>query len=199
MNRILSAGGAVLMLAAAACAPATPTVDPAQIQASAMAAASTMIAMTQEAIPTATWTPEPSPTPLPSPTFPPLPTAPPAPLPSPTAAGGDDCNHIFDLSADTGRRSPVKINNNTKGPANLSLSMNQKNAFGQCGWLGFNIPRGQSITVQMPQTGKGPCWYGYAWINGPDPSTAEGGAFCWNNTDKWTLDIGADVIKLTPP
>lgn len=199
MRRILYAVSGLLVIATAACAPAVPTIDPAQVQASAMAAASTMIAMTQAAIPTATEvppTPIPSPTPLPSPTLAPLPT-----VASPTAASttGDDCNHLFDLAATGNARTPVKINNLTKGPANISLGMFQKNAFGQCGYLSFSIPKGQSITASMPQTGKGPCWWGYAWINGPDPSTSEGGPFCWNSTDKYELDIGPDVIKITPP
>jgi hypothetical protein len=200
MNRVLMISAVLLVLAGASCTPAAPTVDPAQIQASAMAAASTMIAMTQAAIPTATEvppTPVPSPTPLPSPTFAILPTIP--AIASPTSTTGDDCNHLFDLAATGNLRSPVKINNNTKGPATLSLGMFQKNDFGQCGYLSFSIPKGQSIFASMPQTGKGPCWWGYAWINGSKPSTSEGGPFCWNNTDKWTLDIGPDSIKLTPP
>jgi hypothetical protein len=203
MRQILLATSALLLLLGAACAPASPTPDAAAIQASAVAAASTMIAQTQEAMPTPTEVPptlEPSPTPLPSPTLAPLPTLGfDAPTVAPTSSSGDDCNHIFDLAATGNARSPVKINNNTKGSANLSLGMFQKNSFGQCGYLGFTIPKGNSITVQMPQTGQGPCWWGYAWINGSKPSTAEGGPFCWNNTDKWTLDIGADVIRLTPP
>jgi len=201
MKSILVSLTALVFLIGAACTPAEPTVDPEEVQASAVAAASTMIAMTQEAVPTATETPEPSPTPLPSPTFPPLPTLDPVTIASPTTASttGDDCDHLFDLAATGSARSPVKINNNTKGPVNLSLGLFQKNAFGQCGYLGFSVAKGQSITASMPQTGQGPCWWGYAWVNGPDPSTSEGGPFCWNNTDKWTLDIGPDSIKLTPP
>jgi hypothetical protein len=199
MNRVLLISAALLVFASTACAPAAPTVDPAQVQASAMAAAITMIAMTQAAIPAATETPIPSPTPLPSPTFPPLPTIAP-PTIEPTKSAGDDCNHLFDLAATGNARSPVKINNLTKGSVNLSLGMWQKNSFGQCGYLGFTIPRGQSITVQMPQTGQGPCWSAYAWVNGPNPSTSQSTIpLCWNNTDKWTLDIGTEVIRLTPP
>jgi hypothetical protein len=198
MRRVLYALIGVVVLVTAACAPAVPTIDPAQVQASAMAAASTMIAMTQAAIPTATEVP---PTPIPSPTVLPPTLAPLPTVPSPTASGttGDDCNHLFDLAATGNARTPVKINNLTKGPANISLGMFQKNAFGQCGYLSFSIPKGQSITASMPQTGPGPCWWGYAWINGPDPSTSEGGPFCWNSTDKYELDIGPDVIKITPP
>jgi hypothetical protein len=198
MGRTLFAVTGMLVLATAACAPAVPTIDSAQVQASAMAAASTMIAMTQAAIPTATEVP---PTPIPSPTLPPPTLAPLPTVPSPTATGaaGDDCNHLFDLSATGNARTPVKINNISKGPANLSLGMYEKNSFGQCGYLGFSIPKGQSIFASMPQTGKGPCWWGYAWVNGPEPSTSQGGPFCWNSTDKYELDIGPDVIKITPP
>jgi len=191
---------AALLIFGSACAPAAPTIDAAEVQASAMAAASTMIAMTEAAIPTATEVPPteiPSPTALPSPTVSSLPTIA-APTIAPTSSG-EDCDHLFVLAATGNARSPVKITNLTKGPVNLSLGMFQPNAFGQCGYLGFAIPKGQSITVHMPQTGKGPCWWGYAWVNGPSPSTSEGGPFCWNNTDKWELDIGPDVIKLTPP
>jgi hypothetical protein len=194
---------ALALVLAAACSPAAPTADPAQIQASAVAAASTMIAMTQAAIPTATEIPPtepPTPTPLPSPTPLELPTlAFTAPTVAPTAASGDDCNHLFDLGETGNARSPVKVNNNNKGTANLSLGMFQKNAFGQCGYLAFQIKGKDSAIISMPQTGTGPCWYGYAWVNGSNPSTAEGGPFCWNNPDKWTLDIYENTIKLTPP
>jgi hypothetical protein len=180
------------------CAPAVPTVDPAMVQGSAVAAASTMIAMTQAAIPTATDTPVPSPTPLPIPTLPPLPTIA-LPTIQPTKTGGDDCDHVFDMASTGGARTPVKINNLTKGSVNLSIGMYAKNVFGQCGYLGYSIPKGQSISIQMPSVDKGPCWYGYAWVNGSDPSTSQGGPFCWNGTDKWELDIGPEVIRASPP
>ena len=44
MRKLLIAMAELTLLAAAACAPAAPTADPAQIQASAVAAASTMVA-----------------------------------------------------------------------------------------------------------------------------------------------------------
>src|SRR5512140_986942 len=76
MKRVLFTS-MVLALLLSACAPATPTTDPAQIQASAVAAANTMVALTQAAVPTETPVPPtalPSPTPLPSPTLLALPT-----------------------------------------------------------------------------------------------------------------------------
>jgi hypothetical protein len=162
-----------------------------------------MVAMTMAAIPTPTEVPS---TPLPSPSPPasPTPLAPPtlafqAPTVAPTQSGVDDCNHLFDLGATGNARAKVLINNNNKGPVNLSLGMGVKNAFGQCGYLAWSIPAKSSITVDVPQTGKGPCWYGYAWVNGKDPSTPQGGPFCFDSPLKWVLDIGGDSIGLTPP
>ena len=202
---MLSTCAGALIFLSAACAPATPTADPAQIQASAVAAASTMIAMTQAAIPTPTEVP---PTPLPSPT----PLAPPTPLELPTLAfsvptaaptqsSGDDCNHLLDLNAVGNARAKLLINNNTKGPVTLTMGWSSKNAFGQCGYLSWsNIGRNSSITVSLPQTGTGPCYWAYAWVNDPKhQSTISQGGFCMNNPDKWTFDVGYDTIKLTPP
>ena len=204
MKRILSTCAGALLFLSAACAPAAPTADPAQIQASAVAAASTMIAMTQAAIPTATEvppTPPPSPTLLPPPTLE-IPTlAFSVPTAAPTQSTGDDCNHLLDLSAVSNRRAKLLINNNTKGPATLTMGWSKKDPFGQCGYMSWsNIGRNSSITVSIPQTGQGPCYWAYAWINDPKhQSTVSGGGYCMNNPDKWTLDIGYDNFKLTPP
>ena len=63
----------VLVLLLSACgAKAIPTIDPALVQASAVAAASTMVAMTQAGMPTETSTPPavaPTETPQPTPTI----------------------------------------------------------------------------------------------------------------------------------
>jgi len=195
----------LLVLLAAACSPAAPTADPAQIQASAVAAANTMVAMTQAAIPTATEVPPtevPSPTPLPSPTVAALPTlAFEAPTAAPTQSSADDCNHLLDLNSVGNARAKLLINNNTKGPVTLTMGWSTKNAFGQCGYLSWsNIGRNSSITAYVPQTGGGPCYWAYAWINDPkQQTTVSGGGYCMNNPDKWTLDIGYENFRLTPP
>jgi hypothetical protein len=205
MRRILPACAMLLVLLGSACSAATPTVDPAQIQASAVAAASTMVAMTQASIPTATEVPPtevPSPTPLPLPTIVELPTlAFEAPTAAPTQSSADDCNHLLDLNAVGNARAKLLINNNTKGPVTLTMGWSTKNAFGECGYLSWsNIPRNSSITVSVPQTGSGPCYWAYAWINdSKQQTTVSGGGYCMNNTDKWTFDIGYENFKLTPP
>ena len=203
MRRILPVCGMLLVLLGSACSAATPTADPAQIQASAVAAASTMVAMTQEAIPTATEVPPtevPSPTPLAPPTIAELPTlAFEAPTAAPTQSSADDCNHLLDMDAVGNARAKLLINNNTKGPVTLTIGWSTKNAFGQCGYLSWsNIGKNSSITVSVPQSG--PCYWAYAWINDPKhQSTISQGGFCMNNPDKWVFDIGYDNIKLTPP
>src|SRR5512135_2621711 len=161
----------MLAILLSACTSATPTIDPAQVQASAMAAAATMIAMTQAAIPTAT--PEP-PTPIPSPTEP-LPTLGPAPtfalLGTPTTApAAGNCNGLFDVGA-SGPKAPLLIKNDTRGPITFGVKMNTKNSFGQCGYIVWsNIPRAGSVTGQVPlvHTSAGDsCYWGYAIVNDP--------------------------------
>ena len=188
-----------------ACAPATPTIDPAQIQASAMAAASTMIAMTVAAMPTATPippTPLPSATPLPLPTLPPLATLPPAAQPT-KAPAASDCKGIFDVAA-SGAKAPILINNNTKGPITFGMVMTTKNTFGQCGYIvAAPIPRGQSGSMSVPlvHTSAGDsCYWGYAIVNDPQkPANPTGGPWCIDNQLKWTVNVSYDKIVLAPP
>jgi len=201
MNRVLMATAAMLVLVTAACAPAVPTVDPAQVQASAMAAASTMIAMTKAAMPTATEvppTPTASATPLPSPTLGIPPSA--APTIAPTSSG-DDCNHLLDVAEANPRKATLKINNLTKGSATLTIGWSTKNAFGQCGYLSYVLRPKESIMVNPPQTGPGPCYWSYAWVNDPNHPSQPGGAppLCMNSTDKYELDVDYDTMKITPP
>jgi hypothetical protein len=203
MKRILFASGAIALLFSSACAPAAPTFDAAQIQASAVAAASTMVAMTQAAIPTATEVP---PTPVPSPTS--LPTLGPLPTLSsdiptvaPTQNTADSCNHLLDLKAVTGKRAKLLIKNNTKGSVTLTMGYSKKDVFGQCGYMSFIIPATSSITESVPQTGNGPCYWVYAWVNDPKQARtlAPSSMYCMNNPDKWTMNITYTNITVTPP
>jgi hypothetical protein len=204
MKWIAFPAATLALIVNAACAPATPTVDPAQIQASAMAAANTMVAMTQAAMPTATEippTPVPSPTPLPSPTLADLPTVSFDALPTAAPTAGD-CRHLFDLASTGKARAKVLIQNATKGPITVSIGLSEKNAFGQCGYLSWGpISKLSNITVSVPQTGLGPCYWAYAFVNDPKHQTqvANPFPFCMNNPDKWVMTITYDTIRLTPP
>ena len=186
---------AMLGLALSACAPAAPTIDPAEIQASAIAAASTMIAMTQAAIPTATPTLPPSPTPLPSPTFQPLPTLDFSVSPTVIAASGTDdpCNGDPPMAAKpVGPKTTVKIQNDTKYQVTLSIWL-YKNKFGECGWKTLQLSSHGSETVTgLPQG----CYYGAAIVS--KPSKAYGDNMCMTNEGPWTMIVGDEVIRLSP-
>ena len=196
----------LLTIILSACAPATPTVDPAQIQASAVSAANTMVALTQAAIPTETPVPPtqpPSPTPQPSPTLLALPTL--SILASPTAApatgggtggtGGDPCNAPLS-SAPAGPKTTLRIVNGTKASITLSLYL-YKTVFAECGYRGYTMgPSDSLLLTDLPQG----CYFGGALINDPKkPSKSFGDQMCMNNDDKWTMTVGTDVIRLQGP
>ncbi len=170
---------AAIALFITACGPqGTPTMSPAEVEGTAVAAAWTMVAMTQLAIPTATPLP-PTETPVPTslPTFTPvaLPTqSTPLVLPTATqAAGGgpDDCSTKLLNFGEAGPQSNVRFENDTGGTVILSLNLST-NAFGQCGNVSYNLAKNEKLTVSLP---KGE-YFAWAWIkyaNG-DTSTASG-------------------------
>jgi hypothetical protein len=189
-----------------ACGPqATPTMSAADVQGTAIAAAFTMLAATQQAIPTATPLP---PTPVPSPTQ--LPTFTPVPLiptlaflPSPTtaAASGDPCAQVLDKGA-AGPTKRVRIENTTDGTAKLSLTLTSPNPFGQCGYLiGFNnvFKKGSKWDILELPTGN---WTAWAFIEGGSrPSTAVGSFYLGPSkaTELLRLVIRPDVIGIIGP
>lgn len=146
--------GVLFMLLTGACAPqSTPTVDPLDIQHTAEAAAFTMVAETEQAVPTATRVP---PTDLPSPTSPPtvtplpLPTsgtaallpagaptftrqAPQAPATSSSGGNQDVCNQP--LTSWQGPTANFAIANQTRPEGTIILSMYVVTDLNQCGYL----------------------------------------------------------------
>jgi len=166
-----------LVVLLTACAPqAAPTMSPADVQNTAVAAAWTMVAATQAAIPTNTPVPPtevPSPTPLPTFTPEPLviPTLPQLALATPTtAAAASDPNSCL-KPLNMGEAGPIKrvrIENETSGQVNLSLNLWKPNLFAQCGALAYVVKKGQKIIIEIPNGD----WYAYAWVLDP-PSTGE--------------------------
>lgn len=167
MNRTILLIGVVFILLGSACAPqGTPTANPIDIQHTAEAAALTMVAETQAALPTATSIP---PTDTPSPTLPststplPLPTsgtpgaiptgvptftqAAPQAQPTSSSGGGENnCNQP--LTSWQGRTANFSIANQTKPEGTIVLSMYVVTELGQCGYLiitgdSFSGPIGQ--------------------------------------------------------
>jgi len=186
----------------AACGPqATPTMNPADVQATAFSAASTMVAMTQAAIPTATPLPPtdtPAPTPLPTQTLPVLATVPISAQPTlvPTKSGTDNCVHVLDMG-EAGPTRPVMVQNQSGGALNLSLNLYKPNDFGQCGAISYaNVAKGSKFMIQIPSG----YWYAYAWITLKSGSSTSSGSFYIQlaNEDKQNLIIGKETIVLTP-
>lgn len=181
-----------MVISACGGTPAEPTMNPQDIQSTAVAAAFTIIAETQAAIPTNTPVPPtdtPVPTPLPTDTPVPSPTLETiviptftSPPPAPTNnTGGDPCNAPLPGSID-GAPTKIKITNQTKGKLVGSIYLN-KTAFGECGWRGFNLDKFDEVTyydlVQgcynvsvfvTDNDGKDTKAFGYGCITGPDIS-----------------------------
>ncbi len=162
-------GIAVLL---SACGPqGTPTPSPADVQNTAMAVAMTVVAATQQAIPTATLppptetasiTPPPTFTPLP------LPTLPAQSLPTATqAAATGDCLGPINMG-EAGPTVKVRIENQTGGTFTISLNLWTKNDFGQCGAMSFAIGKNEKKVVSLPKGS----WYAYAWITHKDGSSS---------------------------
>jgi hypothetical protein len=158
----------LLALLLSACgAPQAPAIDPSQVQATAIAAAGTMIALTQAAIPTDAPTPVPSPTTAPSPTTTLLlPTlVSPNQLPTSVATtaasqgGTDNCVHVLDMGS-AGPTHKTLIKNETNAVMNVSLTLYKPNAFGQCGSISYpNLGKNSSVMALLPSG----YWYAYAW------------------------------------
>lgn len=190
-----------------ACSPeVVPTMNAVDVQSTAVAAAFTLVAQTQAAIPTATPLP---PTELPTET--PLPTNTPAALPSlevtaTTAslgsgapAGGaatvDPCSTRV-LSAPKGRETIIRIANLTKAPVTVSLYLDETAGQGECGYRAYNLSKSSDVVISDLVQG---CYYLWAWSTDPKIAVNSSGSGCINNPDKWTFEISANSIKFVGP
>ncbi len=182
----------------AACGPkATPTIDAASVNATAMAMAYTMSAQTQAAVPTATATLPPTETPTlppPSPTFS-LPTLPAFQPTATTAASGGACSGLMNPKPG-GPQVYVVIDNRTKGPVTFSLYLNET-AFA-CGFVRgvSSIGSKSSIGVTIPEG----CYWPSAYVNDPKkPASLSGPQGCIHGNDKITIVIDYDGIRWVYP
>jgi hypothetical protein len=181
---------AIAALVLTACGPAPePTMSPAEVQGTAMAAAMTMVAQTQAAIPTATPLPPtelPSPTPFPTNTVPPLinltttvlgapagqatqaigfiPTNTPA-----QASGGanDPCNQP--LTSWGGQSAQMTLKNNTKPKGVVTASLFFRASFGECGYISAQFDSSTTLTVPVGTFSAG------AFVDGPKDFKIFGG------------------------
>ena len=155
--------GVILSVAANACAPqATVTANPLDIQHTAEAAAFTMIAQTEEAIPTAILAP---PTETPSPTS--VPTL--TPITSPTSdlsptqtqtavsqlsgSAQDECNKA--LTSWEGPSAKLNLANETKPKGVVTLSLYIVTELGECGYLSQQFESSGSLSGPVGQYSAG--------------------------------------------
>jgi len=205
--KIPSLIAAMAMLISACGAPAAPTMSAADVQSTAMAAAFTVIAQTQAAVPTATPLP---PTETASPTQPPTNTS--VSLPTletsavqatltPAAAAGGATPYYCDTRvlswSPKGRATTIRIANTTKAAVTVSLYLNETQDHNECGYRSYNLsPRNDVVIGDLVQG----CYNLFAWSNDPTvPVKAYTGGNCINNPDKWTFEISADKIKFLGP
>jgi hypothetical protein len=197
MKPIMIVATMLAFLISACGAKAVPTIDPAQVQASAMAAANTMVAMTQAAIPTETLAPPTAAatdTPQPTPTIPPLPTisqilasATPAP-----ASNSGDCAY---LSVSRGERlAKILVNNKTNQLIGVTFYL-KKNAFGDCGYWASQVNPNSSLMITNLPEG---CYYFGTWTLSGKPNFQNlGYPFCDTIPDKFTINATVDTNIFT--
>jgi len=178
---------------------AAPTAAPIDFQGTVAAAAFTVIAETQAAIPTATPIP-------PTATFTdtPLPTLTSIPLPSTGATftpasngnsgGSDPCINKTLPNTLQGKPIRIRLNNSTKAKLSVTVYLNQTGPQSVCGYRSYTIDPQQSIVLNDLVEG---CYTIWAW--NPDPDTyfiATNGTNCLDVSDSWVFDISTSSIKL---
>src|SRR5215216_6052819 len=176
-----------------------PTVNAADVQHTAEAAAFTMVAQTQEAIPTATLLPPteiPTNTPLPTDAVVALPTLDatiPTVVPTNTA-GGDPCATRVLSYSPKGEDTIIRIANLTKAPVTVSVYLNETAGAGECGYRSYTLTKYGAVVITDLVQG---CYNLWAWSTDNNIHVNAGGYGCINNTDKWTFEINENSIKFT--
>lgn len=204
MKRFLILTLILIALSSSACgtrAIPAPTVDVAALQGTMAAAAFTMVAETQAAIPTATPVPPTATstnTPLPLPTLTPisLPSSeiPVTPVPSGNSGGGDPCvNQVLPATL-VGQTVRMRINNSTKATLSFLIYLNQTAPQNVCGYRAYTIEPGQFLVLNDLVEG---CYTLWAWD--PDPKEyfiVTNGSSCIDNSNNWVFDISTRSITL---
>ena len=192
-----------LILSACGAEPPPPTMNAVDVQNTAVAAAFTMVAQTQAAIPTATplpptetatQTPPPTDTPLPLPTLNVTLTSTTAPVTN-NSGGGDPCATRV-LAPERGRETVIRVVNTTNVTITVSMYLNETASHGECGYRGFTLSKNNDIVYTDLVQG---CYNLWAWSDDPKGKFSSSGGGCINNPDKWTFEVRADTIKFAGP
>jgi hypothetical protein len=179
-------------------APTAATID---LQGTIAAAAFTVVAETQAAIPTSTPIPPTATftdTPLPTPTFL-LPPSTQGTLAAPSngnSGGTDPC--IYKTMPETLQGKPIRIriDNSTKAKLSVSVNLNQSAPNAQCGYRSYTLDAGQKIVLNNLVEG---CYTLWAW--NPDPANyfiVTNGTSCLNTSDSWVFNISTNSLSLEP-
>ena len=193
----------ILTLSISACgasgAQTTPTANPMDLQSTIAAAAFTMLAETQTAIPTATPLPPTETvtnTPPSTNTPPPLPAsgATLTPGPSSNSGGGDPCVNKVLPATLKGKTVKIRINNSTKATLRLSVYLNQTAPQAECGYRAYNLDPQQSVVINDLVEG---CYTLWAWNSDPEEYfIVTNGTTCIDTSANWVFDISTGSIRL---
>src|SRR6185503_5517705 len=171
---------------------AAPTVNAVDIQNTVIAAALTVVAETQAAIPTATPPPPTSTftdTPAATSTLPPLPTldATFTSVPSGVSnSGGEDpcINKVLPASL-KGLPVKMRVDNSTKATVSVSVYLQQATPQSECGYRSYTLEPGQSVVINNLIEG---CYTLWAW--NPDPDNyfiVTNGTSCIDSSGPWAF------------
>ena len=190
----------ILTLILSACGTqATPTAAPVDLQGTIAAAAFTVVAQTQAAIPTATPIPPTATfTDTPPPTITLIPLTSSAvtftAVPNGNSGGDDPCIHKVMPETLQGEPVRMRIDNSTKATLSVSVYLNQAVPNGQCGYRSYTLAPGQFVLVNDLVEG---CYTLWAW--NPDPDNyfiVTNGTSCIDKSNAWNFDISTSSIKL---
>ena len=181
-------------------APATPTVNAVDIQNTVIAAALTVVAETQAAIPTATPPPPTATftnTPVATSTLPPLPTLDGTftSVPSSNSGGnGDDpcINKVLPALLE-GIPVRMRVDNSTRATVSVSVYLQQATPQSECGYRSYTLEPGQFVVINNLIEG---CYTLWAW--NPDPDNyfiVTNGTSCVHSSETWAFDITTSSIK----
>ena len=192
----------IVVLISGCGAEAAPTINPIDVQNTAVAGAFTLVAETQAAIPTATVVP---PTETATQTLTPLPTntpltlatsattlTPVAVVASTSTTGADPCLTRSLTWSPKGRPANIRIVNTTRAAISVSIYLNETDDHFECGYRLYNIAsRGDLFITDLVQG----CYTVWAFNNDPKIPVNAFGYGCINNPDKWTIEISQDSVK----
>jgi hypothetical protein len=115
------------------------------------------------------------------------------------AAAADPNSCLVPLSVgEAGPTVPIRIENESGGTIRVSLTMYEKNPFGQCGAVGpYNLGKNAKENITLPK-GK---WFAYAWVtyaNGSSGTSSGSFELRVGDEDLLRLIVNPEVVALKP-